>query len=111
MEFNINTQLRLKKSFMKDKRVEKLKTFNNWTRIVMIYMMLVGFAERSKTGNVVVYGEGDPVPISRISDLINYNPEFLEYSLYALEKVNLIETIGVEGYDAIVVATNGLFYA
>ena len=109
MELNINTQLKLRKRFLKDKRVEKLKKYNNWARIIMIYMMLVGLSERSKTGNVVVFDDGTPIPFCRMNELLNFSKSFLEYSFSALRSVSLIETIVLENSDITIVATNGLF--
>ncbi|MBR6563074.1 MAG: hypothetical protein IKK70_03970 [Clostridia bacterium] len=111
MDFNINAQLKLKKQFLMDKRVEGLKRFNNWTRIVLIYMMLVGFAERSRTGNVVVFEDGTPVPFCRMHELFSHSRSFLEYAFCALKSVSLIEMIRFQDDNATIVATNGLFYA
>ena len=111
MEFNIKSKLKLKNDFMYDERVERLKSYDNWVKILLLYMMLVGFAERSKTGNVVVFDDGTPVPYCRMQDLFNFNRSFLDYAFSALKAVTLIEMIPFQNSDndVTIVATNGLF--
>ncbi len=109
MEFNIKSKVKLKNDFMYDERVERLKSYDNWVKILLLYMMLVGFAERSKTGNVVVFDDGTPVPLCRMQELFNFNRSFLDYAFSALQSVNLIETIPFQDDNVTIVATNGLF--
>ena len=111
MEFKVNTRLKLENDFMYDKRIQRLKGYDDWVKILLLYMMLVGFAERSKTGNVVAFEDGTPVPFCRMKELFNFSCSFLEYAFSALQSVNLLEKIPFQDDNVTIVATNGLFYA
>ena len=96
---------------MYDKRIQRLKGYDDWVKILLMYMMLVGFAERSKTGNVVAFEDGTPVPYCRMQELFNFSSSFLDYAFSALKAVTLIEMIPFQNSDndVTIVATNGLF--